>query len=81
MVDADSLIDNSGPNFQVTVINKHDITQQGVAAVTTLAEEVHRIHGLNPSSPVTVTTNSRVAGDISQDITGDGVTTSTVTRT
>lgn len=44
-------------------------------------EELHRIEGLNPDHPMTVTPIEREAGDIHMDITGDGVTNSTVTRT
>ena len=43
-------------------------------------EELHRMRGLNISSPVTVTATDEVAGDITLDITGDGETTSTLTR-
>ena len=43
--------------------------------------ELWRIAGLDISNPMTVTPTSRDAGTISQDITGDGETTTTVTRT
>ena len=43
-------------------------------------EELHRLQGLKSSAPMTVTPTSRVTGDISLAITGDGVTTSTVSR-
>jgi hypothetical protein len=43
-------------------------------------EELHRLQGLDALHAMTVTTNSRVAGDINLQITGDGVTTSTVQR-
>jgi hypothetical protein len=43
-------------------------------------DELHRIHGLKSGEPMTVTPTSRVAGDISQTISGDGTTTTTVTR-
>jgi hypothetical protein len=36
--------------------------------------------GLDISNPMTVTPTSRVAGSIDLDITGDGETTTTVTR-
>jgi hypothetical protein len=42
--------------------------------------EVHLIHGLKTGSPLNVTPTARTAGAISQTITGDGVTTTTVTR-
>lgn len=44
-------------------------------------QEIHAIHGLKSGSPLTVTPSSRSAGAISQSITGDGTTTTTVTRT
>jgi hypothetical protein len=44
-------------------------------------QEIHAIHGLKSGSALTVTPSSRVAGAISQSITGDGTTTTTVTRT
>ena len=43
-------------------------------------QEIHAIHGLKSGSALTVTPSSRVAGAISQSITGDGTTTTTVTR-
>jgi hypothetical protein len=52
-----------------------------IAAVQTLVDEIHRIHGLKSGQPMTVTPTTRVAGSISQTISGDGVTTTTVTRT
>jgi len=42
--------------------------------------ETHLIHGLKTGSPLNVTPTTRTAGAISQTITGDGVTTTTVTR-
>lgn len=43
-------------------------------------EELHRMRGLDPAQPVTVTETEETAGDITLDITGDGETTSTLTR-
>lgn len=42
--------------------------------------ELWKLAGLDASNPMTVTTTSRTAGDIDLEITGDGVTTTTVTR-
>lgn len=42
--------------------------------------EVHLIHGLKSGSDLTVTPTSRVAGAVSQTISGDGTTTTTVSR-
>jgi hypothetical protein len=47
----------------------------------TLLAEIHKLQGLDVSNPMTVTPTSRVAGNVTQAITGDGVNTSTVTRT
>jgi hypothetical protein len=44
-------------------------------------QEIHLIHGLKSGSALTVTPSSRAAGAVSQNITGDGTTTTTVTRT
>ena len=43
-------------------------------------DEVHKIHGLDSSNPMTVTETSRVAGSVTQNFTGDGISTTTVTR-
>lgn len=42
--------------------------------------ELWQLQGLDSANPMTVTNESRVAGAIDLDITGDGRTTSTVTR-
>ena len=54
--------------------------QADIDAILLRADELHRIHGLKSGEPMTVTPTTRVAGTISQAITGDGTTTSTVTR-
>jgi hypothetical protein len=43
-------------------------------------EEIHGLHGLDADNPITVTPTQRTFGAITQLITGDGETTSTVTR-
>jgi hypothetical protein len=50
------------------------------AELTTKVDELHAIHGLDITRPLTVTDSARTAGDIEQSIAGDGETTSTVTR-
>ena len=47
----------------------------------TQLSEVWKLQGLDPAAPLNVTPSSRSAGSISQNITGDGVTNTTVTRT
>jgi hypothetical protein len=49
--------------------------------IQSLVDELHRLQGLNAANPMTVTPTSRTSGDISLEITGDGITTTTVTRT
>lgn len=46
-----------------------------------MMQEMWTQAGLDPDAPMTVTPTTRVSGNISQTITGDGETTSTVTRT
>jgi len=46
----------------------------------TKLDELHRIQGLKSGQPMTVTPTTRVVGAISLAISGDGVTTTTVTR-
>jgi len=57
-----------------------DTVAATLTAVQSLVDELHRIHGLKSGEPMTVTPTSRAAGGISQTITGDGTTTTTVTR-
>ena len=45
-----------------------------------MTKAVYQLEGLDPSAPMTVTPVSRVAGAITQTISGDGVASSTVTR-
>lgn len=46
-----------------------------------LLSELHLLQGLTPGAPMTVTPTSRVAGPITLQISGDGTTSTTVTRT
>jgi len=48
--------------------------------IDTRADELHKLQGLDASNPMTVTPTSRQAGSIDQEISGDGETTTTVTR-
>jgi hypothetical protein len=68
--------------FQTAVItaSAFDASVLTAFAVPEL-QEIHAIHGLKSGSALTVTPSSRAAGAISQSITGDGTTTTTVTRT
>lgn len=51
-----------------------------LAQIQTLVDELHRLEGLNESAPMTVTPTNRTTGTINLDITGDGETSTTVTR-
>jgi len=48
--------------------------------IQTLVDELHKIQGLDAANPMTVTPTSRTSGSIDLGITGDGETTTTVTR-
>lgn len=45
-----------------------------------LVDEMHKLQGLDPANPMTVTPTSRTVGTINQEIGGDGTTNSIVTR-
>jgi len=51
-----------------------------LAQIKILTDELHKIQGLDASNPMTVTTTNRTSGTINLDITGDGETSTTVTR-
>ena len=48
--------------------------------IASLADELHKIQGLDSTNPMNVTPTKRTSGGIVLDITGDGKTTTTVTR-
>lgn len=73
-----STLDEAGVRDAVGLASPNLDTQ--IADVQTLADELHKIQGLDAANPMTVTPTTRVAGDIDLDITGDGETTTTVTR-
>lgn len=55
-------------------------TAEMLQQIATLADELHKLQGLDINNPMTVTQTNRTAGHIDLDISGDGVNTSTVTR-
>lgn len=90
-IDSDSQI--SAPTFaQVHVLTAASIDSDSavsvpsllgdidIAAVYAKVCEIWAILGLDTDNPMTVTPTSRVSGDISQTISGDGVSSTTVTR-
>lgn len=77
---------NSGGSIYVRG-DPYDVVDLSGGAVTIVDQtsslkiaETHRMMGLDINNPMTVTPSSRVAGDISQTIGGNGETISTVTR-
>lgn len=52
----------------------------GIGSVSQQVQELHALQGLAAGTPMTVTPTSRIAGDIELAITGDGSTSTTVTR-
>lgn len=60
------------------------VVETGVSGLTedeaAQLDELHKLQGLDASNPMTVTPTTRVAGSIDQTISGDGETTTTVTR-
>lgn len=48
--------------------------------IQTLVDELHQLEGLKDGSPMMVTPSNRTVGTINLDITGDGETSTTVTR-
>jgi hypothetical protein len=81
------IIDSSCTGGTVLVRGSGKVTDNSVGTIvvddteTLKLKEVYQIHGLDQSNPMTVTTTNRNVGNISQTISGDGTTTSTVTRT
>ena len=55
-------------------------TSQSSGDILALVDEIHKIQGLDSSNPMTVTPTTRDAGSIHLDLTGDGETSTTVTR-
>ena len=70
--------------LRLEVSTRAVVVEVGTSGLTTSEsnqlDELHKLQGLDASNPMTVTPTSRVAGTISQTISGDGENTSTVTR-
>lgn len=71
------LCDNSGNNIPSGTWNGVTITNE---LMTQQIEEIHRNAGLSKGKPLTITPNSRNVDGINLVISGDGETTTTVTR-
>jgi hypothetical protein len=75
-------IPTAGDEYQLTTVRDPLITRNNHPAGTVGAEidEMYLIHGLKDGETLTVTPTSRTAGAIAQTISGDGTTTTTVSR-
>jgi len=73
----------SGDPWSTTLPGSYTGSEAGalVDQINTLITELHRLHGLEIASPLSVTPTLRTAGTISQTISGDGTSNTTVTRT
>lgn len=67
----DGMVEVTDNSAGATVIDQSD---------TSKTKEVWQLHGLDASNPMTVTPTTRTSGGISQVISGDGSTTTTITR-
>lgn len=67
-------------NAQVTDYLTNGTIGKELADAMAQVADVYTIQGLDSANPMTVTTTGRDAGDIDLNFTGDGVTTTTVTR-
>lgn len=74
---------SAGDPWGTTLPGSYLSTEAGgiLAQIQTLVDELHKIQGLNADYPSTTTQTTWDAGDIHIDITGDGTTTTTMTRT
>jgi hypothetical protein len=72
----------AGDEYLLTTVRDPLVTRGDHPSGTVGAEidEMYLIHGLKSGSALTVTPSSRAAGAISQSITGDGTTSTVVTR-
>lgn len=73
---------SAGDPWGTTLPGSYLSTEAGgiLAQIQTLVDELHKLQGLDAANPMNVTPTSRTAGSINLEITGDGETTTTVTR-
>lgn len=82
-VDSDwCVVPTAGDEYLLTTVRDPLVTRADHPAGTVGAEidEMYLLQGLKSGSDLTVTPTSRVAGAVSQTISGDGTTTTTVSR-
>jgi hypothetical protein len=77
--DADAIADAVWNAQVIDYITTGTMGDELTSAIAMVAD-VYTISGLDETAPMTVTPTTRTAGTISLDITGDGVTSTTVTR-
>jgi hypothetical protein len=73
---------SAGDPWSTTLPASYTGTQAGAIMdrIQTLVDELHQLEGLKDGSPMTVTPSNRSVGTINLDITGDGETSTVVTR-
>ena len=71
------LTDINGNNISSGIWNGATIVNE---LITTKIDELYKMQGLDRNNPMTITTASRMAGNIELGITGDGINITTVTR-
>ena len=74
------VVDSTGDHIGSGVING-GLTVINECVYGQHLHEVWQIHGLDEDNPVNVTPVARVTGNVTQAISGDGITTTTITRT
>ena len=94
MASGEVLLENTITAGEITVRGVADVQDQTTGTATVLdltvnravelgflqVDDLWKLQGLDPAAPMTVTPTSRIAGAISQVISGDGENTTTVTR-
>lgn len=83
----DGVVSSPNPTNAVEVFVNSAVAAQGIATgsgvpadLAAKIEELWQMRGLDTANPVTVTETEETSGAIELDITGDGETTSTLTR-
>jgi hypothetical protein len=80
--DRAAVVENVDIDYQVAAVEIRTVATGGGLSPEQSAKiaEIHRRLGLDAAAPLTTTPTSIIAGDLDLVITGDGETTSTVTR-
>lgn len=75
-----NLLDFFNPGNGVSVLANNSAGRTSDGTLSDKVDELWKLQGLDANNPMTVTPTARSTGSISQTISGDGTTTSTVTR-